>query len=67
MPTYTIAHEHLQKHYTGLAPAPAHALAHAPAHASSTLITHTHKSALSQELVVRYHEGQKAIHCNDEE
>ena len=53
---YAITDKHLHMHCTGLAPAPAHA----PAHAHSTLITHTHRSALSQRLVVRYHERQKA-------
>ena len=60
---YAITDEHLQMHCTGLAPAPAYA----PAHAHSTLIIHTHRSALSQGLVVRYHERQKAIRRHDEE
>ena len=62
---YAITDEHLHMHCTGLAPAPAPE--HAPAHANSTLNTHTHRSALSQRLVVRYHERQKAICHHDKE
>ena len=62
---YAITDEHLHMHCTGLAPAPAPK--RAPAHAHSTLNTHTYRSALSQSLVVRYHERQEAICRHDKE